>query len=245
MLNPQTIAKYSEMHEAEREFLLSALKKHRPTKIAEIGIAAGANSALILDFLAQQGRLKSTQLHSIDYNRSYYRDFNEPKPRNTGFLVDELVPHLAEYWHFYADGFAANHLDKIGRGIDFCIIDTVHTAPGEVLDFLMVLPYLTRDAVVIFHDLTYHVFRGNPRDNICALVFAAMQGRKTLPEPYEMSFASEDSDSWKNFVVNDKSQFLCQNIGLCELSHGSDFEFTGGGGATPRNASKFGNTLDF
>lgn len=249
MLNLQIIATYSEMHEAERDFLFAALKKHRPKKIVEIGIAAGANSALILDFLEEQGWLNSAQLHSIDYNYIYYRDFDKPQPRKSGFLVNELVPHLAEFWHFHADGFAANHLDKVGKGIDFCIIDTVHTAPGEALDFLMVLPYLTRDAVVVFHDLTYHIFRGNSRDNVCALVFAALQGRKILPKPYEMLGFKEldknSSMSWHKFKMSNDSNFLSQNIGLCELSHDTDFVFTCGGGDTQRNANKFGSMLDF
>jgi hypothetical protein len=49
-------------------------------------------------------------------------------------------------------------MDKIGTGIDFCLIDTAHVNPGEILDFLMVLPFLDDNAIVVFHDVAYHTF---------------------------------------------------------------------------------------
>ena len=32
-------------------------------------------------------------------------------------------------------------------------IDSGHYEPGEILDFLMVLPFLKEEAIVIFHDI--------------------------------------------------------------------------------------------
>ncbi|WP_334094419.1 hypothetical protein, partial [Helicobacter typhlonius] len=51
MITHPLITQYSEMVERERAFVLEQIQKYKPKKIVEIGIAAGANSVLILDFL--------------------------------------------------------------------------------------------------------------------------------------------------------------------------------------------------
>lgn len=120
--------------------------------------------------------------------------------RKSGFLVQEIIPHLSSYYHLYTGGFCANHLDKIGGEIDFCIIDTVHSAPGEAFDFLMVLPYLAPNAVIILHDIAYHCLAPNKYSHICALLFLSLVGEKKIPSqyaPYENIF---------------------QNIGSCVLA---------------------------
>ncbi|WP_299326176.1 class I SAM-dependent methyltransferase [uncultured Helicobacter sp.] len=205
MIQNPTIAKYSEMIEHERAFVLEMLQKHKPKKICEIGIAAGANSVLILDYLNRNNLLDSTSLHAIDYNTTYYRDNvkqtggGKPTPRKSGFLVQELVPELASYYHLHTGGLSANHLDRVGDKIDLCIIDTVHAAPGEALDFLMVLPYLAPNAAIIIHDLAYHCL-ADKHHSICALLFHTLVGDKTIPPQYA---------PYEN---------LFQNIGSCILS---------------------------
>ena len=44
-------------------------------------------------------------------------------------------------------------IEEIGGDIDFVILDTAHVVPGEILDFITVLPYLKKDAVVVLHDI--------------------------------------------------------------------------------------------
>ena len=214
MLKHPIIAQYSEMSERERAFVCETIKKHKPKKIVEIGIAAGTNSVIILDYLHENNLLDSTTFCAIDYNTTYYRDLRsgnymhncgggvESGQRKSGFLVQELVPHLTSYYNLYTGGLCANHLEKVGDGIDLCIIDTVHSSPGEGFDFLMVLPYLAENAVIILHDLSYHCFNrsNNKHANICALLFFALVGKKEIPPqypPYEDVF---------------------QNIGSCVLS---------------------------
>ena len=123
----------------------------------------------------------------------------KPTPRKSGFLVQELVPELASYYHLHTGSLGANHLDKVGDKIDLCIIDTVHAAPGEALDFLMVLPYLAPNAVIIIHDLAYHCL-ADKHHSICALLFHTLVGDKTIPPQYA---------PYEN---------LFQNIGSCILS---------------------------
>lgn len=57
---------------------------------------------------------------------------------------------------FYLGKYLPQVIDEIGGDIDFVILDTVHSAPGEVLDFPVMLPYLKDGAVVVLHDLTYN-----------------------------------------------------------------------------------------
>ncbi|WP_181882366.1 class I SAM-dependent methyltransferase [Helicobacter didelphidarum] len=114
-------------------------------------------------------------------------------------MVENLAPHLKDKWHLYTGGFIVNHIQKIGKDIDFCIIDTVHSAPGEAMDFLMVLPYLSKNATIILHDLGYHCSLQTKQANICLLLFLALNGLKIIPDPY----------------ANYKSMF--QNIGSCIL----------------------------
>lgn len=210
MQNEHLITQYSEMATQEREFLLAKLQEVKPKKILTIGIAAGANESLILDFLERNEMLDSTEFYSIDYLTAYCHDDN----KTSGFLVAECVPYLQKYWSLYTGGVSANFLEKIGGNIDFCVIDTVHRAPGEALDFLMVLPFLSKNATLVMHDLTYHVLGGgfstrkgldcdvsNDFCNICSILFNAWNGQKSYPTPY-------------NF---DKSPMF-QNIGACILA---------------------------
>jgi hypothetical protein len=63
---------------------------------------------------------------------------------------------LKQRWKLYTGGLSIKFMDEIGGDIDFCLIDTLHTIPGGILDFLMVFPYLKNDAIIIFHDINLH-----------------------------------------------------------------------------------------
>ena len=78
------IEQYSEMTERERAFVCDAIQKYKPKKIVEIGIAAGANSVLILDFLHSNNLLDSTSLYALDYNTTYYRDLDSSNSHTGG-----------------------------------------------------------------------------------------------------------------------------------------------------------------
>jgi len=75
---------------------------------------------------------------------------------------------------------------EIGKDIDMCLIDTVHSNPGEILDTLMVLPFLRDDAVMVFHDVNEHTVSGKfAKCNAIGgftnnLLFSAINGKKYL-----------------------------------------------------------------
>lgn len=143
----------SEMTERELAFVCGLIKERRPKKIVEIGVAAGATSSVILNCISMLDL--ETEVFSIDLSLFYYTD----KSKKTGYLIDECMSLLEqrgkEARHtLYAGKYAVDCLETIGGGIDFLILDTIHSLPGEVLDFLACYPLLKQGCVVVLHDIT-------------------------------------------------------------------------------------------
>ena len=139
----------SEMTYKERCFLNGIIRQVKPKKILELGVSAGASSAVMLNAIKDDSEAK---LYSIDYNTQWYR--NHAKP--TGHLINEKFSHLKKKWKLYTGATAARFMDEIGGDVDLCLIDTVHANPGEFLDWLIVLPYLKPNAVLVLHDTCFH-----------------------------------------------------------------------------------------
>ncbi|MDR2659106.1 MAG: class I SAM-dependent methyltransferase [Spirochaetaceae bacterium] len=132
------------MSRQEREYLNALLLRNKPEKLLEAGVAAGASAIVMLNAIKDN---PNAALYSIDYSEKCISDAKQ----KSGYFVDNY-PELKDKFHLYTGGLALRFLDEIGGGIDFCFIDTVHFNPGEILDFLFVLPYLKDDALVVFHD---------------------------------------------------------------------------------------------
>ncbi|MDR1346485.1 MAG: class I SAM-dependent methyltransferase [Bacteroidales bacterium] len=164
--------KFSEMSGEERQFLNGLILRNKPQKLLELGVSSGGSTVVMLNALHRGGGA----LYSIDYLPWWYKN----KKLKTGFAVDEY-PHLKEQWKLFSGGLALKFMDAIGGDIDFCLIDTMHTNPGEILDFLMVLPWLKDDAIVVFHDTSLHtagkMFQWHVTNN---LLMSAIVGNKIL-----------------------------------------------------------------
>ena len=70
-----------------------------------------------------------------------------------GKLVIDEFNHLANKWTLFKGNVAAKYLEEIGNGIDMVFIDSAHYEPGEILDALMILPFLREEAFIGFHDI--------------------------------------------------------------------------------------------
>jgi len=144
-----------EMTPFESAFLLDLLRKEQPSKVLEIGVAAGGTTAMMLETLLEIHGAASEEwkMFSVDKSKQWYRD---PAYR-TGFMADNVIEehHIAHHQFLLGDVLPA-FLPKIGDGIDFVVLDTMHSLPGELLDFLCVLPYLKDNAVVCLHDVNLH-----------------------------------------------------------------------------------------
>jgi predicted O-methyltransferase YrrM len=139
-----------EMSFFESAFLCGLLRVFKPKKIVEIGVSAGGTTAIILNTLSLLDL--EYHLHSIDIFKQYVRDISKPM----GYVVNQYLPKLTKNWTLYLGDVAPVPLRTIGNQIDFCIIDTQHIIPGEILDFISVFPYLSDNAIVVLHDMTRH-----------------------------------------------------------------------------------------
>ena len=161
----------SEMTYLERYFLNGIVRQTKPKKILELGVSAGGSSAIILNAIKD---FDNAKLYSVDYNTKLYYD----NSKNTGFIIDEKFSNLKNKWKLYTGGTAAKFMEEIGGEIDLCLLDTMHINPGEFLDFLIVLPYLKKNAILILHDIALH-YNGNERHSITnCILFSCLRGKK-------------------------------------------------------------------
>ncbi|OIO01981.1 MAG: hypothetical protein AUJ49_06890 [Desulfovibrionaceae bacterium CG1_02_65_16] len=142
----------AQMTRADIAFLLGVLDMAKPKKILEIGVAAGGSASVILDAMSKKGA--PFTMHSVDLSERHYQDLS----KRTGYLVNELCPELMEHWTLLTGKPIPAVIDQIGDGVDFLLLDTAHILPGELLDFLVVLPHLAEGCHVVLHDI--NLFNG-------------------------------------------------------------------------------------
>lgn len=146
-----------EMTGKELAFLCGLLKQCRPEKIVEIGVAAGGTTAVILNCISMLGL--NSQLISLDLSENYYRD----RSKQTGYIGEEYKKISdKKFQHtLYTGKYAVEYLETVGNNIDFLILDTVHSLPGELLDFLAYYPYLKMGSTVVLHDIALNHYSTN------------------------------------------------------------------------------------
>lgn len=171
-----------EMTEFESAFLCGLLKKYKPHNIVEVGIAGGATTAIILQCMVLL-KVENFVLHSIDYSEKFYRDPNY----KSGFLADEaknILDNNVKFNHYVnlgdvACSFVDNNSDQ--EEIDFLILDTMHILPGEILDFVTLLPRLKRNAVVVLHDIARNLYQKKAADSFATgALFSSVVAEKFI-----------------------------------------------------------------
>ena len=192
----------SEMHYTEQAFLNGLIRKHKPKKILELGVSAGGSSAIILNACKD---IEGSKLYSIDKLSYYYKN----PQKSPGYVVEEKFPELMNNWKLYTGDIPCAFIDEIGDGIDFVLIDTIHVRPGEIADFLSVLPYLKENAIVCFHDIGASFswgLRFKPAYYCNDILFSCIKGEKMLPKKDYYEFFSNigaiklDEEQNKNFL---------------------------------------------
>lgn len=163
----------AEMSVSEVEFLFSLIDQKQPKKVVEVGVAAGGTTAAILQYVSM--KQYEIEMISIDKSELYYRD----ESLKTGYVArDYLVDKMQVNHKFMLGKYAVEYLCEIGNNIDFLILDTVHSMPGEFLDFLAFLPYLTDGAVVVLHDTCLNHASNNLYGYATQLLLDAVSGDK-------------------------------------------------------------------
>ena len=148
-----------EMTESESAFLCGLIKKYKPKRILEVGVAAGGTTAIILECIKLLNISHQVEMFSIDILEKFYKD----NTKDTGFLaakISEEVNSKGNIKHkFFLGKILPEIIDSVGDEIDFVILDTVHAIPGELLDFPVLLRYLSKDAIFVLHDIGCHIER--------------------------------------------------------------------------------------
>ena len=187
------------MTEFESAFLCGLLKKFRPQKIVEVGVAAGGTTAIILECLESIGQ--EYDMKSVDISKDFHLD----QKLETGFLANDTKKDLKFGTHkFYFDTVLPLIVDEFGTDIDFLILDTAHIMPGEVLDFLVALPYLKENAVVCLHDISECQTRPTA-DFLFQHATAAL-------------YSSVHADKFLNFFLDNQLNFKYPNIAAFQIN---------------------------
>ena len=134
---PLKKSRCSLMWKNHREFLNGIIRKFKPKIIVEIGVANGGSSVVILNAIQS---IQNSHLYSIDL-------LNESK---VGSCVYKYFSQFTKIWTLFKGNITAKFIENIGKEIDMVFLDTSHFEPGEILDFLMVLPFLKEEAIVNF-----------------------------------------------------------------------------------------------
>jgi len=142
--------------------LAGLIKEYKPKKIVELGIAAGGSTCAIMKTL-ECLNMTGTKVISLDLNNHFYRNIE----KEIGYIFKENREEFSNYRNhtFLTGKYAVERLEEIGGEIDLLFLDTAHLIPGEILDFLLLLPYLSKNAIVALHDTNLH--NCTVKDNSC------------------------------------------------------------------------------
>ncbi|MGN1154361.1 MAG: class I SAM-dependent methyltransferase [Candidatus Gastranaerophilaceae bacterium] len=175
----ENIKTYSEMTKSECKFLYDSIMEVKPKKILEVGVSSGASSSLILEAVKNNSDAK---LYSVDLIDNYYKNHT----KKTGFLVKEKFKEHLEKYKLYTNGTIADFIEEIGNGIDFVFLDSSHGIPGEVLDFITILPYCKEGAVFVIHDINIQLVHPKPTLSIAPkLLILSVDADKEFPKETE------------------------------------------------------------
>ena len=136
----------------EPYFLNGIIRKFKPKKCLEIGVARGGSSIIILNAIKD---IKDSFLISLDLNIKFYGNNGE----ETGYNVKRHFPELTENnkWKLFTGEQPNIFLDRLNLTYDFLFLDTVHLTPGELINIIEALPFLEENAIVVLHDIVFHL----------------------------------------------------------------------------------------
>ena len=130
-------------------FLNGLIRKFKPKKCLEIGVANGGSSILILNAIKD---IPDSSLISLDLNTQLYYNLS----KKTGYRVNQYFPELTKNWKLLTGQLPHKFLIKLNMKFDFAFLDTAHSAPGEILNFIEILPFLNENAILVLHDIIWH-----------------------------------------------------------------------------------------
>lgn len=147
---PEEIKKLTEMSPGDHKLLAHVLTTKQPKKILEIGVSAGGTTCYLLEHAS-----KDAVIYSVDIAKEYYQDSS----KSVGYLaLDFYSSKRHPDWHLFPGQDICQCIEKIGGDIDFIVLDAAHILPGELLNFIVALPFLHSTSTLFLHDLSLHMY---------------------------------------------------------------------------------------
>ena len=199
----------SEMTKEQTGFLCGLIKGKKPKKIVEVGVAAGVTTRIILKCM-EMLNLFNRKLYSVDLSDFYYKD----ETKKTGYIVEQFKNGLKMYDNYtlLTGKLLAERIDMIApdRDIAFLILDTVHSLPGELLDFILCLPYLKKGATVVLHDIRLNHQDGEFQAFTTKIVFDVVTAEKYLlwKKPQDSNQIMEIDSIGAFDIIDDTSKYI-------------------------------------
>lgn len=139
----------SEMQAEQHAFLCGLIKEKRPKKILELGVSGGGTTCVILNCIHMLNL--DTELISVDISEYYYQD----RRKKTAYETEKINDELLSRHRLLTGKSISERIEEVApeKDIDFLLLDTTHQMPGEVLDFLICLPFCKLNATVVLHDV--------------------------------------------------------------------------------------------
>ena len=81
--------------------------------------------------------LKNSVLVSLDLNKELFRD----PTKLTGYRAYQYFPKLTKNWKLYTGNQPHKFLVNLNMKFDFVFLDSAHATPGEIINFIEVLPF--------------------------------------------------------------------------------------------------------
>ena len=133
----------------EPYFINGIIRKFKPKKCLEIGVARGGSSIIILNALKD---INDSFLVSLDLKNRHFNYY-------VGENVKKYFPELARNnkWQLYTGEQPHKFLEKLNLKFDFLFLDTVHFTPGELINIIEAIPFLEENAIIILHDIMLHL----------------------------------------------------------------------------------------
>lgn len=144
----------TELEDDSLGFICGMIRKYKPKKIVEVGVSAGGTTCVILDCLEKLNI--DAKVYSVDLAYTYHYD----ETKACGFQVEDAKPYLNSIHNhkLLLGKTIGERIDEImndGEKIDLLILDTIHYLPGELLDFIVCMPFMSERSCVICDDLLF------------------------------------------------------------------------------------------
>ena len=133
----------------EPYFINGIIRKFKPKKCLEIGVARGGSSIIILNALKD---INDSFLVSLDLKNRHSKYY-------VGENAKKYFPELTSNnkWQLYTGEQPHKFFDKLNLKFDFLFLDTVHYTTGELINIIEAIPFLEKNAIIILNDTMLHL----------------------------------------------------------------------------------------